>query len=221
MVIVSSLSKLFSFVVGRRRTGDSPENPHKRQRREDPTPDPPLEQSSHNTSASLRRTFRPCQQRVRQRRHDRNHSTSSSRKPLSQRPRHPTIGFFICHMSEPISIPDHFSNFSRLHIAQILKMFRESPPDLQRQGKYLFDTNYGSHYANYSDLSRELLRQIEKTRSMWIHAFTNNLDRFLILKHWDANHQLIADPIWIVKRERNSFSFQSTTSWILLRKKIY
>ncbi|KAL0235382.1 hypothetical protein GEMRC1_001964 [Eukaryota sp. GEM-RC1] len=127
--------------------------------------------------------------------------------------------FFIDHSNNPIKIPNIFGKPRTDDVRSALNILARSDPELQRQGKFLFDETYGSYYANFS-VSDET-KQAKRMRSAWVDATRKRHNRFLILKHWNPRHQMVKEPMLLVTRTGNKYVAQQTHSWTLFRRSTY
>ncbi|KAL0235094.1 hypothetical protein GEMRC1_001676 [Eukaryota sp. GEM-RC1] len=153
----------------------------------------------------------------------RQNSTSAPNRPSNpNKNRNPPSNrrdFFTDHSNNPIQIPDIFGKPRPDHVRSIREMLARSDPELQRQGRFLFDETYQHYYAKCSTPDEK--KQAKRMRSAWVDANTNNHNRFLILKHWDSRHQMVKEPILLVTRTDDGFVAQQTHSWTLFRRSSY
>ncbi|KAL0240798.1 hypothetical protein GEMRC1_006034 [Eukaryota sp. GEM-RC1] len=156
-------------------------------------------------------------------------ASKSTRRPNSNRP--PKIPaplsspssershFITDHTANPIIMPNIYQEPRPRDLSSVQGMLARSDPELQRQGKFLFDDTHSCYYTKISPPFE--IEQAKRMRNAWATASRQNLKCFLIPKHWNSRHQLIKEPMLIVRRHGNRFVAESTHGWILYRKSIY
>ncbi|KAL0237969.1 hypothetical protein GEMRC1_012443 [Eukaryota sp. GEM-RC1] len=99
---------------------------------------------------------------------------------------------FITHRNNPIVIPDKHQKPAAGDVESVLTVFNRSDPELQRQGKFLFDKEYGCYYGNFSLLAPRIkLRKWKKLEICGIlptkkssNAFSSQNTGIPIMRWW-------------------------------------